>query len=125
MSGMKNLGDNNYERGILAATMYLERSGFTIIETDVELESGALPILAQDEDTIVLVGLEVTRDKKTEEWPVNVDQAFDLARARSEFEQKTVRFDRIKLLVLAEDRALLRHERNIGLGEDGEQEVPQ
>jgi putative endonuclease len=105
------------ERGEDAAVAFLERSGLTIVERNWRCQSGEIDIVALDGETLVLCEVKTRRTaaKGTPEeavTPAKQRRYGRLAAAyvqASSLENVSVRFDVITLLVVAEDRALLRH----------------
>lgn len=111
----KKLGD----RGEDAAAAYLERSGLTIVERNWRCQSGEIDIVALDGDTLVLVEVKTRKSaaKGSPEDAITPAKQRRYARLASAYiqhaglEGTAARFDVIALLVIAEDRALLRHHR--------------
>ena len=107
------------ERGEDAAAAYLERIGLTVVERNWRCPSGEIDIVALDEDVLVLCEVKTRKgvSKGTPEesvTPAKQKRYKRLASAYVQFaalEPVEMRFDVITLLVLAEDRALLRHHR--------------
>jgi putative endonuclease len=107
------------ERGEDAATAYLERAGLTVVERNWRCNSGEIDIVALDADTVVLVEVKTRRSVKagTPEEAVTPAKQRRYAKLAQAYLQSAgiadvgVRFDVISLLVIAEDRALLRHHR--------------
>ena len=105
------------ERGEDAAAAFLERVGMTIVERNWRCPAGEIDIVALDGETIVLCEVKTRRSvtKGTPEeavTPAKRRRYAKLAQAyllHSGVEPVAVRFDVITLLVIAEDRALLRH----------------
>ena len=105
------------ERGEDAAVAFLERSGFTIVERNWRCQNGEIDIVALDGTVLVLCEVKTRRTvaKGTPEdavTPAKQRRYGKLAAAylqASSLENVSVRFDVITLLVIAEDRALLRH----------------
>jgi len=105
------------ERGEDAASAFLERMGMTIVERNWRCPAGEIDIVALDGDTIVLCEVKTRRtaSKGTPEeavTPAKCRRYAKLAQAyllHAGVEPVSVRFDVITLLVIAEDRALLRH----------------
>ena len=106
-------------RGEEAAATYLERVGFTVLETNWRTKAGEVDIVARDDDTLVLVEVKTRRSltKGTPEDAVSVTKQRRLGRLAAaylqgmEHEPAGVRFDVVTIYVLGEDRALLRHHR--------------
>lgn len=111
----KKLGD----RGEDAAAAYLERSGLTIVERNWRCQSGEIDIVALDGDTLVLVEVKTRKSaaKGSPEDAITPAKQRRYARLAAAYiqhaglERTAARFDVIALLVIAEDRALLRHHR--------------
>jgi len=111
----KKLGD----RGEDAAAAYLERSGLTVVERNWRCPSGEIDIVALDGETLVLCEVKTRRSSKkgTPEDAVTPAKQRRYARLAAAYVQRAgvaetvVRFDVISLLVIGEDRALLRHHR--------------
>ena len=105
------------ERGEDAAVAFLERAGMTIVERNWRCPSGEIDIVALDGETLVLCEVKTRRTaaKGTPEeavTPAKQRRYAKLAQAyllHTGVEFVPVRFDVITLLVIAEDRALLRH----------------
>lgn len=109
------------ERGEDAAAAYLERVGMTIVQRNWSCKAGEVDIVALDEDTLVFVEVKTRRTEKrgTAEEAVTpakqrryarIARAY-LAHAGLSEDAQLVRFDAVALLVIAPDRALLRHHR--------------
>jgi len=111
----KKLGD----RGEDAAAAYLERAGMTIVERNWRCPAGEIDIVALENSTLVLCEVKTRRTTKkgTPEDAVTPAKQRRYSRLAAAYVQHagvgqvTVRFDVISLLVVAEDRALLRHHR--------------
>jgi putative endonuclease len=107
------------ERGEDAAAAYLERAGMTIVERNWRCKSGEIDIIALDGEQLVLVEVKTRRStgKGMPEEAVTPAKQRKYARLAAAYIQHaglaspSVRFDVIALLVVAEDRALLRHHR--------------
>lgn len=107
------------ERGEDAAAAYLERVGMTVVERNWRCPAGEVDIVALDGETLVLCEVKTRRTaaKGTPEdavTPAKQRKYGTLAATylqRNGIEPAEVRFDVISILVIAEDRALLRHHR--------------
>jgi len=107
------------ERGEDAAAAYLERSGVTIVERNWRCSQGEVDIVGLEGQTVVLCEVKTRRtrakgDPEEAITPAKRRRYSRLAQAYlqdSGLEGVAIRFDVIALLVLAEDRALLRHHR--------------
>lgn len=108
------------ERGEDAAAAFLERAGMTVVERNWRCSAGEIDIIALEDRTIVLVEVKTRRTvaKGSPEEAVTPAKRRRYARLADAYLQSAglmevaVRFDVIALLVVAEDRALLRHHRN-------------
>ena len=111
----KRLGD----RGEAAAAAFLERAGMTVVERNWRCPAGEIDIVALDDEAIVLVEVKTRRTvgKGTPEEAVTPAKQRRYSKLAAAYLQSAgvsdvpVRFDVITLLVVAEDRALLRHHR--------------
>lgn len=107
------------ERGEDAAAAYLERMGMTLVERNWRTKSGEVDIVALDGDEVVLVEVKTRRtiSAGTPEEAVTPAKQRRYKRlaeaylARTGSDDTRIRFDVISILVIAEDRALLRHMR--------------
>ncbi len=107
------------EKGEDAAVAYLARTGLTVIERNWRSTRGEVDVVALDGDILVLCEVK-TRTSKAKGSP---DDAVTPAKQRRygrlarEYIQQaglqdvSVRFDVVSILVVAPDRALLRHHR--------------
>lgn len=106
-------------RGEDAAAAYLERIGMTLVERNWRCPAGEVDIICLDEKTLVLVEVKTraTIAKGTPEEAVTATKQRRIVRlaktyiAKESIEPCDVRFDVITIIVLGEDRALLRHHR--------------
>jgi putative endonuclease len=107
------------QRGEDAAAAYLERVGICVVERTWSCDAGVVDIVAFDGDTLVVVDV-----KTSQAAGQKVSQAVSaamtgrirrIAEAYIEFadlHDVQWRLDRIDLLIISEDRALLRHHRD-------------
>ncbi|KAF0208094.1 MAG: YraN family protein [Actinomycetota bacterium] len=106
-------------RGEDAAAAYLERVGMTLVERNWRCPAGEVDIVCIDGTTLVLVEVKTrtTIAKGTPEeavTPTKQRRIIRLAKtyiAKAKVEPCSVRFDVVTIIVLGEDRALLRHHR--------------
>jgi putative endonuclease len=111
----KRLGESGED----AAVAFLERLGFDIVERNWRCQAGEIDVVALDGDTLVLCEVKTRRTvaKGTPEEAVTPAKQRRYAKLAAAYVQAagiepvSVRFDVITLLVIAEDRALLRHYR--------------
>ena len=107
------------ERGEDAAAAYLERIGITVVERNWRCTHGEIDIVGLDGQTVVLCEVKTrrTRARGNPEEAITPAKRRRYARLAEAYVQESglsevsVRFDVIALLVIAEDRALLRHHR--------------
>jgi putative endonuclease len=107
------------ERGEDAAAAFLQRSGMTVVERNWRCTAGEVDIVALDGEAIVLVEVKTRRTvgKGTPEEAVTAAKRRRYAKLAAAYTQNAgvsdvdVRFDVVTLLVIAADRALLRHHR--------------
>ncbi|MBR5259878.1 MAG: YraN family protein [Eggerthellaceae bacterium] len=105
------------QRGKEAAAKFLERRGYDVIERNWSCYAGTVDIIANDEDTLVFVEVNTCRDDKGG-FPAETN----VAEKRAQYEKialafltdydavdMTVRFDNISIVVIGDDRALVRH----------------
>lgn len=105
-------------RGEDAAAAYLERVGICVVERSWHTEAGTIAIIAWDADTLVLVDVKTRKCCRQEAGQVisaaSTRRIKRLAKSYLDYadlENVAWRLDRIDLLVISEDRALLRHHR--------------
>jgi len=107
------------ERGEDAAVAYLERVGMTVVERNWRCSSGEIDVIALDGDVVVLCEVKTRRttSKGSPDEAVTPAKQRRYARLAAAYIQHaglvdpSVRFDVVSILVIAEDRALLRHHR--------------
>jgi len=106
-------------RGEDAAAAYLERVGLTVVERNWRSKNGEVDLIALDGEELVFCEVKtrktVSRGTPAEAvTPAKQKRYERLARAYIQsagLDQVSVRFDVISILVVAPDRALLRHHR--------------
>lgn len=107
-------------RGEDAAARYLERRGFEILERNWICPYGEADIIAQDEGTLVFVEVKTrsNADKGLPEEAVDEKKRDRYERIAAAFLAAyetvdiAVRFDVVSILVIGNERALLRHHTN-------------
>ena len=108
-------------RGENAAARYLEHIGFEIIDRNWTCPAGEVDIVARDMDYLVFVEVK-TRTSLEKGFPSEAVNAEKRARyeqiagwycRESPFVNVPVRFDIVALLVVSEDRALIKHYVNV------------
>ncbi len=106
-------------RGQQAAARFLYRRGYDILEVGYSCDAGSSDIVAKDDDTLVFVDVATrTNEKGFPAESVSETQreshesvALNFLASYDETDV-TVRFDVISIVVLAPDRALVRHHIN-------------
>lgn len=112
----KRLGD----RGEDAAAAYLERVGVSVVERNWRCQFGEIDIVALDGETLVLCEVKTRRTtaKGTPEESVTPTKQRKYTKLAQAYLQHVgdaslaLRFDVITILVVGQDRALLRHYRS-------------
>lgn len=97
---------------------YLERRGFEILEERWARGGDAIDFIANDGDDLVFIGCQL-RQNSGEGFPEEVLDRDSLERLAAAYLAEhldsgdcAVRFDAVSMLVLGDDRALLRHHQN-------------
>ena len=113
--------DNNLiDRAVSASARYLELRGYEVLEQNWSPEGSeeSVPLIAYDDDVLVFVDVTVRNgfegfvpESETDRKAMEILAAKYLAQADDEpnFE---VRFDIISMMVVREDRAMLKHHIN-------------
>lgn len=105
------------ERGVEAAARYLELTGFEVLELNWSCPAGGIDVIARDGGTLVFADV-VTRTRIEKGFPggdVGEGERSRLEKVAMwylrDYEEVDipVRFDTVALVVVAEDRALVRH----------------
>lgn len=106
------------QRGEDAACAYLERVGICVIERKWGCDVGTIDVLGWDGDQLVLADVKTVRaGRQGEPRSVSAAVARRVKKVASAYIEVNDlgdvawRFDRVSLLVISEDRALLRHHR--------------
>lgn len=113
-------GERNKElgsRGEEAAARFLVRRGYDIIERNWKCYAGEADIIARDEDTLIFVEVKTRKDCQkgfpaeavSNEKRAKYEKIALSFLADYDAIDLTVRFDVISIVVVAEDRALIRH----------------
>ena len=113
-------------RAIKAASMFVTRRGYEVLDEEwgIPEQEIQIDLVARDEDDIVFIDVKARAygdslpDEDIDRKRLESVAARWLASHPEQAEDVTVRFDAISLLVIGEDRALLRHHINVlGQGE--------
>jgi putative endonuclease len=107
-------------RGEDAAAAYLVRAGMDVADMNWRSRAGEVDIVAWDGATLVMVEVKTRRSVRmgTPEEAVSLTKQKRLIRLAREYvaacerRPEMVRFDVVSILVLAPDRAVLRHHRS-------------
>ena len=116
--GSRNLSIG--QRGERAAARFLERRGYDIVDRNWACPAGEIDLVARDGDTIVFVEVKTrtSLDAGLPEEAVDEQKRhrYEILAAHylkaHDVEEAPVRFDVVALLVVASDRALVRHHFN-------------
>ena len=107
------------QRGEDAAVAFLERTGMSVVDRHWSCDSGQIDVVALHGDQLVLVDVQTVRAGQQKELgSVSAAVARRIKKVASAYIEAndlgdiTWRFDRVSLLVISEDRALLRHHRD-------------
>lgn len=105
-------------RGQDAAAAYLERVGICVVEREYSCDEGSVDIIGFEGGTLVFVDVEVrTKRMVSDEWSTSkksrIRRVAKCYAQQFDLEDRELRFDAITILVICEDRALLRHHRSI------------
>lgn len=109
------------QRGEDAAVAYLERSGLVISDRHWECAAGHVDLVARDGIEVVLVEVIVraagTRIPESHVMPAAKSRRLGKIAAawiaEKQLDSQPVRFDVVSILAIAEDRALLGHQRGV------------
>ena len=104
-------------KGEKAAAEFVERIGMEVIERNWKGKSGEVDLIARDDDALVFIEVKTRRatDKGHPEEAIDAAKQKRYIKLAGEYLAKLddaeveVRFDAISILVIEEDRALLRH----------------
>ncbi len=98
--------------------IYLERRGFEILEENWAHDGDIIDFIANEEDDLVFISCQL-RQNNGEGFPKEVPDRNSLERLAASCLTEhidsgdcTVRFDLVSILILNDERALLRHHRN-------------
>ncbi len=111
------------QKAIRAAATFLDRCGYEVIGTEWESEDGGyIDVVARDEDAIVFCDVQARRGVEKgmpgeslgvrERMEINAVKWFGEHGDDPDNVDVTICFDSIAMLVIGEDRALLRHHIN-------------
>jgi putative endonuclease len=112
--------ENLYNKAVDAAVAFLERSNMPVLAKEYETKKGTIPLIAIDGKTLVHVTVKVSDSSDFKFKPIpestidrDMKQIIEYQTVVGS-EEMDVRIDSIELLVISDDRALLRHHRDIG-----------
>ena len=116
-----------------AASRFLERCGYDVLETGWKCAAGTTDIVAEDGDVLVFVDVSA-RDGIDRGFPTDSCSQENRVRREmvalaylaehSDVTERPIRFDNVALLVVGPDRAMIRHHIN-ALGEAVAQPQPE
>ncbi len=105
------------QRGLDAAVRFLTIRGYVPLERKWKCHAGTIDIIARDDDTLILVEVKTRKDNETG-FPAETARAEKRAKFEKialaylhEFDEVglSIRFDVIDIVVVAEERACIRH----------------
>ena len=104
-------------RSKAAAARYLERFGYEVLDEDWACPAGEIDIVARDGDALVFIQVQsrTSFDRGFPTCSVTPEKRSCLEKIAMwylrdyEFVDIPVRFDEVSIMVIAEDRALIRH----------------
>ena len=107
------------EKAIEAAKRFLYHRGWEILETDYRSDDEGIDIVGMDGDCLVFVDVQAVRGSKDfpkEHYDKKTRERFEKLAIKfastHDIVDKAMRFDVVSLLVIANDRALIRHHVN-------------
>ena len=113
---VRNMG-NLHEKSVKAAARYLAMRGYDVIETEWSGGGRTIDIVAREDDCIVFADVSVSESVSRGFAELSSRKSRELAAAayfaeRSAEPETRFRFDSISLLVVSEDRAIVKHHVN-------------
>lgn len=107
-------------RGRAAAARFLDRRGYDVVETDWTCAAGSVDIVATDGDAIAFVevctrhaeDMGMPEERTGEDERSRKERVAAMYLARIDAVDVRVRFDVVSIVVLAPDRAMIRHHVN-------------
>lgn len=107
-------------RALQAASKYMERRGYEIVETAWSCEVGTIDVIAKDDDTLVFTCVKchdaaengLPKDEVTEARRDALERLAAKFLADYDACDMRIRFDLVSMLVIGTDRALIRHHIN-------------
>lgn len=117
----KDLADKNLQtKGLEAATKLFERTGITLKDCLWACDEGIIDLVGIEDNTLICVDVRTMRDINFDDNPMTDKErkhlerlAMEYAKTHPECINMRVRFDRIEINVIQNDRALMRHSTNI------------
>ena len=113
--------DNNlFEKAVQASARYCELKGYEVVEQNWSPEGSdeSIPLIAYEDDTLVFIDVTVRNgfegfvpESETDREAMEVLAARYLAQADLDVNAE-IRFDIISMMVVREDRAMLKHHIN-------------
>ena len=107
-----------HEKGKKAAAEFVERIGMQVVFIDHETQYGVIPIVALDDDTLVHISVDTRKidepradqeHRPTGLYKDQIDAMLEEGNLPDEINPTDTRVDLISILVIEDERALLRH----------------
>lgn len=115
------MSNSLHQKGCLAAERFITRKGMNVIDRDFTTDNGTIDLIAQDEDnTIVFLNVTASAEDKhfpdmdnTERGVIEVLACEWMTAHNNEVQADcSLRYDKVDMLIVAQDRAILRHHIN-------------
>ena len=123
-----DINDNEQlaKKGMRAAQAYLENKGYEIVDTDYRCPFGQIDVVSKFEDTLAFTSVSVYRNDSytmpKEHIDANDRQRMEQVMAKylseHDYVDMSVRWDNMSILVVSDDKALLRYHVNALGGDD-------
>lgn len=112
------------ELGLDAAKAFLERTGLTVVDRDISVGRTKVSLVALDGNDLVIVDVRTHKARGGAPSELTKARVITLMKAGEKYAEEhrmvsdiTIRVDAISILIVGEDRALLRHHRGLTVGE--------
>lgn len=128
MAHTKDHGEENQKlahKGMKAAKAYLENKGYEILDADYKCPYGQIDVVSRFEDVLAFTSVSVYRNDQnklpkerfSDDDRQRMEQVMAHYLANHDYVDMSVRWDNMSILVITDDRALLRYHVNALGGE--------
>lgn len=128
MAHTKDHGEENQKlahKGMKAAKAYLENKGYEIVDVDYKCPYGQIDVVSKFEDVLAFTSVSVYRNDQnklpkerfSDDDRQRMEQVMAHYLANHDYVDMSVRWDNMSILVITDDRALLRYHVNALGGE--------